>query len=377
MVRKLEELGIGRPSTYAPTISTIQARGYVLKGENEGIERNYKKIKLQQEKISFSTSIERISSERGKLIPSDIGIIVNDFLVNNFEEILSYNFTALVEKNFDKIADGNENWSKMIENFYTKFQPVVEHVKENASRESGERILGEDPKSGRIVKVRLGKFGPIAQIGVTDDEEKPVFASLQPNQNLEKISLDEALMLFKLPRKIGDFKGNDILASIGRFGPYIKYANSFVSIPKDISPFEIDLEVAINLIQEKEKANMPIHKYKDFPVTKGKGRFGPFIKWNNLFINVNNKFDFQNLSQRDIEFLIDEKLKKEEEKVIKVWKAENIKIEKARWGRFKIIHNKGFVELSKDSEPTKLSLLEVKNLISENKSSSSKKKTKQ
>ena len=173
LVRKLEELGIGRPSTYAPTISTIQARGYVLKGENEGIERNYKKIKLQQGKVSSTVAIEKVSSEKGKLIPSDIGIIVNDFLVNNFEEILSYNFTALVEKNFDKIADGNEDWSKMIENFYTKFQPVVEDVKENASRESGERILGNDPKSGRIVKVRLGKFGPIAQIGVADDEEKP------------------------------------------------------------------------------------------------------------------------------------------------------------------------------------------------------------
>ena len=376
LVRKLEELGIGRPSTYAPTISTIQARGYILKGENEGIERNYKKIKLQQEKISSTSAIEKVSSEKGKLIPSDIGIIVNDFLVNNFEEILNYNFTALVEKNFDKIASGNEDWSKMIENFYTKFQPVVEDVKENASRESGERILGKDPKSGRIVKVRLGKFGPIAQIGVADDEEKPVFASLQLNQTLENISLEDALILFKLPRKVGDYIGNEIMANNGRFGPYIKYADSFVSIPKDISPFDIDLDMAIELIQEKEKANMPIHEYKNFPVTKGKGRFGPFIKWNNLFINVNNKFDFENLSQLDIEFLIDEKLKKEEEKVIKVWEAEKIKIEKARWGRFKIIHEKGFVELSKDSEPSKFSLNEVKNIIRENKSSRSKKKTK-
>ena len=376
LVRKLEELGIGRPSTYAPTISTIQARGYVFKGEKEGVERDYQKIKLQNEKISSSISVERVSSEKGKLIPSDIGIIVNDFLVNNFEEILSYNFTALVEKNFDKIADGNEDWSKMIENFYTKFQPVVEDVKENASRESGERILGKDPKTGRIVKVRLGKFGPIAQIGVVDDEEKPVYASLQPNQNLEKISLDEALMLFKLPRRVGDFNGNEITANNGRFGPYIKYANSFVSIPKNISPFEIDIEMAIDLIKEKEKANMPIHEYKNYPVTKGKGRFGPFIKWNNLFINVNNKFDFENLSQIDIEFLIEDKLKKEEEKVIKVWEDENIKIEKARWGRFKIIHEKGFVELSKDSEPTKLSLEEIKKIISDNKSSKSKKKIK-
>ena len=376
LVRKLEELGIGRPSTYAPTISTIQARGYILRGENEGIERNYKKIKLEQEKISSTIATEKVSSEKGKLIPSDIGIIVNDFLVNNFEEILNYNFTALVEKNFDKIASGNEDWSKMIENFYTKFQPVVEDVKENASRESGERILGEDPKSGRIVRVRLGKFGPIAQIGVADDDEKPVFASLQINQTLESISLEEALILFKLPRKVGDYDGNEITANNGRFGPYIKYADSFVSIPKNISPFDIDLDMAIGLIQEKERANLPIHEYKNFPVTKGKGRFGPFIKWNNLFINVNNKFDFENLSLEDIEFLIDDKLKKEEEKLIKVWETENIKIEKARWGRYKIIHEKGFVELSKDSDPSKFSLNEVKNIISQNKSSRSKKKTK-
>ena len=338
LVRKLEELGIGRPSTYAPTISTIQARGYILKGENDGVERKYKKLKLQQENITSVVAIEKISSDKGKLVPSDIGIIVNDFLVNNFEEILSYNFTALVEKSFDKIAHGNEDWSRMIENFYTKFQPVVEDVKENAARESGERVLGEDPKTGRTVKVRLGKYGPIAQIGLTDDEEKPVFASLQPNQTLESISLEDALMLFKLPRKVGNYNGNEITANNGRFGPYVKYADFFVSIPKDISPFEIELKMAINLIQEKEKANLPIHKYKDFPVTKGKGRFGPFIKWNGLFINVNNKFDFENLSKNDIEILIDEKLKKEKEKIIKVWEAENIKIEKARWGRFKIIH---------------------------------------
>ena len=377
LVRKLEELGIGRPSTYAPTISTIQARGYILKGENEGIERNYKKIKLQYEKISSTIATEKVSSEKGKLIPSDIGVIVNDFLVNNFGEILNYNFTALVEKNFDKIASGNEDWNKMIETFYTKFQPVVEDVKENASRESGERILGEDPKSGRIVRVRLGKFGPIAQIGVAEDEEKPIFASLHLNQTLESISLEEALILFKLPRKVGVYDGNEITANNGRFGPYIKYADSFVSIPKNISPFDIDLDMAIELIREKEKANMPIHEYKSFPVTKGKGRFGPFIKWNKLFINVNDKFDFENLSLEDIEFLIDDKLKKEEEKVIKVWEVENIKIEKARWGRYKIIHEKGFVELSKDTDPSRFSLNEVKDIISQNKFSRSKKKTKQ
>ncbi len=374
LVRKLEELGIGRPSTYAPTISTIQGRGYVLKGENEGIDRNYKKVILKQEKISSSILTERVSSEKGKLIPSDIGVIVNDFLVNNFEEILSYNFTALVEKNFDKIANGSENWSKMIENFYTKFQPVVDHVKENAGRESGERILGEDPKSGRTVKVRLGKYGPIAQIGVVEDEEKPVFASLQPSQTLESISLEDALMLFKLPRKVGDFNGKEVTANNGRFGPYIKYGDSFVSIPKDKSPFEIGIDTAVELIREKEKANMPIYNYKEFPVTKGRGRFGPFIKWNNLFINVNNKYDFENLSSEDIELLIEDKLKKEKEKLIKVWESENIKIEKARWGRFKIIYDKGFVELSKDTEPSKFSLKEVKKIISENKPNKSKKK---
>ena len=183
-------------------------------------------------------------------------------------------------------------------------------------------------------------------------------------------------MLFKLPRKVGDFNGNEITANNGRFGPYIKYVDSFVSIPKAISPFEINLDMAIDLIKEKQKANEPIHKYKSFPVTKGKGRFGPFIKWNNLFINVNNKFDFENLSHGDIEFLIDEKLKRGEEKVIKVWEADEIKIEKARWGRFKIIHEKGFVELPKDSEPSKLSLTDVMKIISENKSSRSKEKNK-
>ena len=211
---------------------------------------------------------------------------------------------------------------------------------------------------------------------MADDEEKPVFASLQPNQNLENISLEEALMLFKLPRKVGDFNGNEITANNGRFGPYVKYEDFFVSIPKAISPFEIGLEMAVELIKEKQKANEPICEYKSFPVTKGKGRFGPFIKWNNLFINVNNKFDFENLSQGDIEFLIDEKLKKEQEKVIKVWESEKIKIEKARWGRFKIIYEKGFVELPKNSEPSKLSLTDVMNIISENKSSRSRKKTK-
>ena len=199
---------------------------------------------------------------------------------------------------------------------------------------------------------------------------------MQPNQTLESISLEDALMLFKLPRKVGDFNGNEITANNGRYGPYIKYANSFVSIPKDISPFEIGFEMAVELIQEKEKANMPIHKYKDFPVTKGKGRFGPFIKWNNFFINVNNKFDFENLSHEDIEFLIDDKLKKEKEKIVKFWEDENIKIEKARWGRFKIIYEKGFVELSKDSNPSKLSLIEVKKIISEKNPSRSNRKTK-
>ena len=363
LVKKLEELGIGRPSTYAPTISTVQNRGYVAKGVVEGKERNYHQLSLNKDEVEVKLLTEMVGSDKGKLVPTDIGMIVNDFLVANFKNILDYSFTAQVEKDFDEIAEGNENWTKMIKGFYGNFHETVNYVQENAERESGERSLGTDPKSGRELKVRLGKFGPIAQIGNSDDEDKPLFASLTTEQQLDTITFEEALELFQLPKTIGDYEGQELILNNGRFGPYIKFADMFVSLPKGSNPMEIELETAIELVEEKKKADAPIYTYKNLPVTKGSGRFGPFIKWSGMFINVNKKYDFDALSNSDIETLIEDKIQKEIDKVIHDWKDEGIRVEKARWGRSNIIQGKIKIELSKDIDPTKITLEEAKKRI--------------
>ena len=356
LVKKLEELGIGRPATYATTISTIQNRGYVSKGDNEGQERTYKSIELKNGDIIESTSTEKTGSNKGKLVPTDIGIIVNDFLVDNFNNILDYGFTAEVEKSFDKIADGNQNWTDLIKQFYTDFHTNVNIVKDTAERQSGEKILGDDPVSGRVVKVRLGKFGPIAQIGTVDDEDKPVFASLTTEQQLDTITLDEALELFKFPKEIGTYKGEIVTVNNGRYGPYLKYSSKSISIPKEIDPHSVDIDSAIPLIDEKLKADEPIHIYNDLPVTKGKGRFGPFIKWNEMFINVNKTYDFDNLTIDNIEELIELKLKKEKEKLIAEWVDEGIKLEKGRWGRSVISMGNKKIEIPKEIDPKTITL---------------------
>ena len=356
LVKKLEELGIGRPATYATTISTIQNRGYVSKGDNEGQERAYKSIELRNGDIIESTSTEKTGSNKGKLVPTDIGIIVNDFLVDNFNNILDYGFTAEVEKSFDKIAEGNQNWTDIIKQFYTDFHTNVNIVKDTAERQSGEKILGDDPVSGRVVKVRLGKFGPIAQIGTVDDEDKPIFASLTKEQQLDTITLDEALELFKFPKEIGTYKGEIVTVNNGRYGPYLKYSSKSISIPKEIDPHSVDIDSAIPLIEEKLKADEPIHIYNDLPVTKGKGRFGPFIKWNEMFINVNKTYDFDNLTTDNIEELIEIKLKKEKEKLIAEWVDEGIKLEKGRWGRSVISMGKKKIEIPKEIDPKTITL---------------------
>ena len=356
LVKKLEELGIGRPATYATTISTIQNRGYVSKGDNEGQERAYKSIELRNGDIIESTSTEKTGSNKGKLVPTDIGIIVNDFLVDNFNNILDYGFTAEVEKSFDKIAEGNQNWTDIIKQFYTDFHTNVNIVKDTAERQSGEKILGDDPVSGRVVKVRLGKFGPIAQIGTVDDEDKPIFASLTKEQQLDTITLDEALELFKFPKEIGTYKGEIVTVNNGRYGPYLKYSSKSISIPKEIDPHSVDIDSAIPLIDEKLKADEPIHIYNDLPVTKGKGRFGPFIKWNEMFINVNKTYDFDNLTIDNIEELIELKLKKEKEKLIAEWVDEGIKLEKGRWGRSVISMGKKKIEIPKEIDPKTITL---------------------
>jgi DNA topoisomerase-1 len=359
LVKKLEELGIGRPSTYAPTISTIQNRGYVEKGIIEGLPRNYKQLKLEGETVSAHELSETIGSDKGKLNPTDIGMIVNDFLVSHFANILDYNFTAKVEKDFDGIAEGKEDWQKVMKTFYEDFHPNVQDVEENAQRASGERILGTDPKSGRQVAVRLGRFGPMVQIGTVEEEEKPLFASLLPEQSLGTITYDEAMELFNLPRMLGEYEGEEIAANVGRYGPYVRYGKKFVSLDKGESAFDVDLERAIELIKAKEKADAPIATYEGKDVSKGKGRFGPFIKWDGMFINVNKKYDFDNLSVSDIEELIEAKKKKEAEKLIREWPEEGIRIEKARWGRHNIIKGKLKIELAKEVDVLALTLEEV------------------
>lgn len=362
LVKKLEELGIGRPSTYAPTISTILNRGYVEKGTIEGVERKYAQLVLENGTVSEKGLTETIGSDKGKMVPTDIGMIVNDFLVTHFTTILDYNFTAKVEEDFDEIATGDEDWKKVMKAFYDDFSPTVKDVEENAERASGERILGEDPKTGKPVLVRLGRFGPMAQIGSAEDEEKR-FASLLPDQSITTITFEEAMTLFELPRKLGVYEGEEVEASVGRFGPYVKFGKKFISLDKGESAFEVDMDRAIELIIAKQKADAPIAHYEDKEVTKGVGRFGPFLKWNAMFINVNKKYDFDNLTKDDIVELIEAKKQKEIEKLIQEWPEEGIRIEKARWGRHNILKGKVKVELSKDIDATKISLEEAQALI--------------
>ncbi len=363
LVKKLEELGIGRPSTYAPTITTIQNRKYVEKGTVDGKERSYDVLTLKAGKVSEKELVETVGSDKGKLVPTDVGMVVTDFLVNHFSNILDYNFTAKVERDFDEIAEGKQEWTSMMKDFYKDFHPHVKDVEQNAEREVGERVLGKDPDSGKPVSVRLGKFGPMVQIGTVEDEDKPRFASLGPDQQLSSITYEEAMDLFKLPKDLGSYEDAPVSVNNGRFGPYVKFGDKFVSLPKGRDPMQVDLPEAIELIKEKQKADAPIYTYEDLPVQKGTGRFGPFIKWNSMFINVNKKYDFDNLSDADIVELIEIKKQKEIDKVIHNFVEDGIRVEKARWGRSNIIKGKTKIELPKTVDAAKLTLEEIKDII--------------
>lgn len=371
LVKKLEELGIGRPSTYAPTISTVQKRNYVEKTDREGTPRQYVHLSLSKQKISKDIKTENTGAEKAKLFPTDIGMVVNDFLLQYFPNIMDFHFTARVEEEFDEIAEGNLDWQKMLKEFYTPFHKTVEDTTENSERASGERILGVDPVSGKQVSVRIGRFGPLAQIGESTDDEndKPKFASLRRTQSIETITLEEALELFKLPLSLGEYNGQEVIVAVGRFGPYIKLGESFISIPKTIDPLTVDMEKAIEIIKEKEEADAPIAHYKGEGVTKGKGRFGPFIKYQGMFINVPRAYNFDNLSQKDIEELIEKKLHKEANRYVAQWPEEKIAIENGRWGPF-IKFGKLMLKLIKDGggkfapeELSDLSLDDVKKMI--------------
>ncbi len=376
LVKKLEELGIGRPSTYAPTISTIQNRGYVVKEEREGKKRSFQVINLKDGKISSANKSENTGAEKNKLFPTDIGAVVNDFLVEHFKGIVDFNFTAKVEKEFDEIANGLKNWTEMLRSFYNPFHTEVENTLQTANRASGERELGNDPESGKKISVRIGRYGPFVQIGESaenEEDEKPRYASLRAGQMIETITLPEALDLFKLPFHLEDYQGKELSVGLGRFGPYIKWGDGFISLPKGEDPLSVNLERAIELIEQKNVAEAPIAQYQNLPVTKGKGRFGPFIKWNNLFINVPARYNFDQLGQTEINELISNKVEKESNRFIQTWPSEKIALENGRWGPFirfgkqmlKLGKNKSTKDKYSPDELASLSLETVKKLIEE------------
>lgn len=364
LVKKLEELGIGRPSTYAPTISTIQQRNYVEKKEKDGVERHYQVYSLKSDAVSHKTSSEITGAEKNKMFPTDLGMVVTDFLSEHFPDIMNYSFTARIENEFDDIAAGQKEWRTMIGKFYQPFHERVNDTMEHAERAVGEHQLGTDPISGKPVIARLGRFGPMVQIGNSEDEEKPRFATLKRSQSIETITLEEALELFKLPFDLEPFEGQDVSIGVGRFGPYVKWGETYISIPKGEDPLAVDLDRAIEIIKEKQAADAPIAFYEGHPITKGTGRFGPFIKYDDLFINVPRAYNFEALTQADIDELVSKKLEKEANKFITQWPSEKIALENGRWGPF-IRFGKEMLKLGRKADGEKYTADDVKDLTLE------------
>lgn len=333
LVKKLEELGIGRPSTYAPTISTIVKRNYVEKKDKDGVKREFQVLTLKEDKVSTRTDFENTGAEKSKLFPTDLGLVVTDFLSQHFKDVMDYSFTAKIEKEFDEIADGNIEWNKMVADFYEPFHSGVAHTLETAERAVGERVLGVS-EDGKPITARMGRYGPMVQIGAQGDEEKPKFARLKASQSIETINLEEALDLFKLPLQLGEYEGQEVSVNLGRFGPYVKWGEQFVSIPRGEEPTDVDLTRAVEIIRLKQVEDAPIAHFEGKPITKGKGRFGPFIKWNELFINVPRAYNFDSLTQDDCNALIEKKVEKEANRFIQQWPSEKISIENGRWGPF-------------------------------------------
>ena len=333
LVKKLEELGIGRPSTYAPTISTVIKRNYVEKKDKDGVKRSFTILKLKDGVIQRLTETENTGAEKAKLFPTDLGLVVTDFLSQHFKDVMDYSFTAKIEKEFDEIAGGKIKWNAMVRNFYQPFHSGVEHTLETAERAVGERVLGVS-EDGKPITARMGKYGPMVQIGAQNDEEKPKFAKLKASQSIETISMEEALELFKLPLTLGEHDGLEVSVNIGRFGPYVKWGEQFVSIPKGEEAIEVDLKRAVEIINAKQVEDAPIGFFNEKPIIKGKGRFGPFIKWNDLFINIPRAYNFDTLTQQDCNELIEKKQEKEANRFIQQWPEEKIALENGRWGPF-------------------------------------------
>jgi len=339
LVKKLEELGIGRPSTYAPTISKImeEGRGYVVKESKDGVEQIFQVLKLENDKITTLTLKENTGSFKNRLVPTDMGITVADFLDENFVEIMNYSFTADIEEKFDEIAFGKISWTKMLNDFYFPFHDLVVQTMESASRPTRERILGKDPITGLTILTRMTRVGPVVQMGAQDElkpDEKPKYGNLVAGQSIETLTFDEALLLFSLPRDLGTYLEEKVSIGKGKFGPYVKFGEKFISIPKSNDPFTLTLDDAILLIDQKEKEDAPVYNYQNIPVTKGKGRFGPFLKWKDFFINIPKKYNPDIISEKEMEELIIAKINKENTRFIQQWESQNISIERGRWGPF-------------------------------------------
>lgn len=362
LVKQLEEQGIGRPSTYAPTISKImeESRGYVIKESREGEERNYNLLTLKDNAINKEVKTEITGTVKNRLFPTDMGMVVTDFLSEHFDNVMDYGFTAKIEKDFDDVAVGKRDWTKMIGGFYEPFHEKVEETIENAGRASGERILGTDPDSGRTVLTRMSRFGkPLVQIGAPDElleDEKPKYANLKPSQQMEIITLEEALELFKLPAIIGEYEAKEVEIGIGRYGPYVKHDEKFISLGRRTDPLTVTLEHAIELIEKKREEERPIATYQGLPVTRGTGRFGPFLLWNKLYVNIPKKIDPNAITPEQVIELLEKKIEKEANRYIHQWQDLQLSVENGRWGPF-IRYNK--------KKPIKLPKVEGKRMTSE------------
>ncbi len=376
LVKKLEELGIGRPSTYAPTIGKIMEvkRGYVVKDSREGVERAYTVLSLKKGVLGKQTETEVTGTTSNRLYSTDMGKIVVDFLDQHFKEIMDYGFTAEIESKFDQIAEGNQEWTAMLKTFYTPFHNTVTNTIDNAERASGERILGKDPESGRTLLVRMSRYGALVQIGAPDElaeGEKPKYANLRPGQSLETITFEEAIDSFQLPKDLGQYLEQDVSVAIGRFGPYVKFGDKYVSIPKGEDPMTITMERSKELIDAKIEEERPIGTYQGIAYTKGAGRFGPFLKWDKFFVNIPKRFDPDNLTTQEQHDLIAAKIEKEANRYVNNWEEEKISVQNGRWGPF-IKFGKLNVKLPKgkdgkmtSEEAKELSLEDVKAIIEE------------
>ncbi|THH41932.1 type I DNA topoisomerase [Neolewinella litorea] len=376
LVKKLEELGIGRPSTYAPTVSKIMdpKRGYVTRENRDGEERSFDVLTLKEGSISHEQKTEITGTVKNRLFASDIGMAVSDFLDEHFQDVMTYQFTAEIEDKFDEVAEGLVTWTQMLEDFYHPFHENVEETTESADRVTGERILGNDPATGKTVLVRLSRNGPVVQLGAPDElvpEEKPRYANLPSGVSMEEIELEAALPLFDLPKVLGEIDGRETAVGIGRFGPYIRWGEDFISLPKGDDPHSTTLSDAKALVAAKKKADEPVMTYKGLPVTQGEGRFGPFLKWNGMFVNIPKRYDPDNLSTEDMTELIQAKEEKEANRYIQRFEEDKIDIEQGRWGPFIRFKKKSLklptVDGKKMSreQAAELSLDEVKKIIEE------------